>query len=380
MTKITNFAKRKRHQQQVCTSKHHFIKKRLLIDGCKTIHFIRMKTHEKYMNRCVQLAQRGLGTTYPNPLVGSVIVFEDRIIGEGWHQKAGEAHAEVMAIQSVKNTELLSKATIYVSLEPCSHFGKTPPCADLIIAKNIPNIVIGTVDPFAKVSGNGIKKLVEAGRNVTVGVLEKACNTLNKRFFLFHKRHRPYIILKWAESRDGFLAPAHQKLGQPVWITNEMSRQWVHKWRTEEQSILVGTQTVLIDNPQLTARNWTGNQPIRIALDQKQRIPATSNIMDGAAPTIVITANDLDFSQSIAPQLAQFLYQKNIQSVIIEGGLQTLNTFIEANLWDEARIFKGTTIFGKGTKAPYLNTIHFEKQYILEDELLIGYNHDSNHF
>ena len=210
-----------------------------------------MKIHENYIKRCLELAKNGLGTTYPNPLVGSVIVYNNEIIGEGWHRKSGEPHAEVNAINSVKDKSLLSKATIYVSLEPCSHYGKTPPCCDLIIKHKIPNVVVGTIDPNSKVSGSGIKRLQENGANVTVGVLEKECNELNKRFFTFHNKKRPYIILKWAESQDGFMAPLGKEKQEPVWISNTFSRQLVHKWRSEEQAILVGTNTVLDDNPKI---------------------------------------------------------------------------------------------------------------------------------
>src|SRR4051812_40506857 len=200
------------------------------------------------MKRCIELAKNGLGTTYPNPLVGSVIVHNDKIIGEGWHKKSGEAHAEVNAVNSVKDKSLLKEATIYVSLEPCSHFGKTPPCCDLIIANGIPNIVIGTIDSNSKVAGTGIEKLNEAGKNVTVGILEKQCRELNKRFFTFHEKKRPYIILKWAQSQDGFIAPLSKNEQKPVWITNAFSRQLVHKWRSEEHAILIGSQTVIDDN------------------------------------------------------------------------------------------------------------------------------------
>ena len=324
-----------------------------------------------------------MGTTYPNPLVGSVIVYENQIIGEGWHRKAGEPHAEVNAVNSVKDKSLLAKSTIYVSLEPCSHFGKTPPCCDLIIANKIPNIVIGTIDPFAKVSGNGIKKLIEAGRNVTVGILENECNELNKRFFTFHKNKRPYIILKWAESQDGFLSPMYKEEKKPVWITNQYSRQLVHKWRTEEQAILVGTQTVLDDNPKLDSRNWKGNNPIRIVLDRSGKITNDYFVKDDSIPTIIITeAEKLEISQNISFENAIFdsklafsvldiLYKKDIQSVIIEGGKQTLQTFIDANLWDEARVFKGTNSFGDGTKAPDFKGNLVSKETILNDELLI---------
>lgn len=358
-----------------------------------------MKTHEKYIQRCITLAKNGLGTTYPNPMVGSVIVYKDTIIGEGWHKKAGEPHAEVNAINSVKDKSLLKKATIYVSLEPCSHFGKTPPCCDLIIKNEIPNVVIGTVDPNIKVAGNGIKKLIEAGTNVTVGVLEAECHELNKRFFTFHEKKRPYIILKWAETQDGFIAPeksvrypetpdqdTNEK--KPFWITNPYSRQLVHKWRTEEQAILVGTQTVIDDNPKLDARDWYGNNPIRLYIDQNNRAPKDSHILDNQAKTIIFSKSKttiekenttfevIDFKKNIASQIAAILYLHQVQSVIIEGGQQTLQTFIDANLWDEARIFIGNTHFASGTKAPALTRTNFKELSIGSDKLLIIKNHD----
>ena len=349
-----------------------------------------MNTHEKYIKRCIELAKNGFGTTYPNPMVGSVIVYEDKIIGEGWHQKAGEPHAEVNAVRSVKDKSLLKKATIYVSLEPCSHFGKTPPCCDLIIANEIPNVVIGTVDPNEKVAGNGIKKLIAAGVNVTVGVLEKECHELNKRFFTFHNKKRPYIILKWAESQDGFLAPEKQvdQERTPVWITNQYSRQLVHKWRSEEQAILVGTQTVIDDNPKLNVRDWSGNNPVRAVLDQNNRISKESFIFDDSIKTIVftkfesnlstenITFEVIDFNQNIIPQILAVLYQNQIQSIIIEGGLKTLQAFIDQEIWDEARIFIGKTTFNKGTKAPILQKKTTTKTHIQNDELIYVRNHD----
>ena len=349
-----------------------------------------MNTHEKYIKRCIELAQNGFGTTYPNPMVGSVIVYDDKIIGEGWHKKAGEPHAEVNAIRSVKNKSLLKKATIYVSLEPCSHFGKTPPCCDLIIANEIPNVVVGTVDPNEKVAGNGIKKLIAAGANVVVGVLENECNELNKRFFTFHQKKRPYIILKWAESQDSFLAPEKilNQERKPVWITNTYSRQLVHKWRSEEQAILAGTQTVVDDNPKLNTRDWFGNNPVRVVLDQNNRISKESFIFDNSVKTIVFTKSEnqfstentifevIDFNQNIIPQIIAVLYQNQIQSIIIEGGLQTLQSFIDANIWDEARIFIGKINFNKGTKAPVLQKKTITKTYIQTDELINVRNHD----
>ena len=347
-----------------------------------------VKIHEKYIQRCIELAKNGLGTTYPNPMVGSVIVYNDVIIGEGWHKKAGEPHAEVNAINSVKDKSLLQKATIYVSLEPCSHFGKTPPCCDLIIKNKIPNVIIGSLDPNIKVAGNGIKKLIEAGANVTVGVLETECYDLNKRFFTFHQKKRPYIILKWAETKDGFIAPTEKLEQKPVWITNPYSRQLVHKWRTEEQAILVGTQTVIDDNPKLDARDWFGNNPIRLVIDQNNRIPKDIHIFDNQTKTIIFSKikteiaeentifEVIDFEQNIAQQIIVILYKYQIQSVIIEGGKQTLQTFIDANLWDEARIFIGNSRFNTGTKAPKLLLKDFKRDIIDTDELLISKNHD----
>ena len=347
-----------------------------------------MNNHEDYIARCIELAKNGFGTTYPNPMVGSVIVYNGEIIGEGWHQKAGEPHAEVNAIRSVKDPSLLNKATIYVSLEPCSHFGKTPPCCDLIIKNKIPNVVIGTVDSNIKVAGNGIKRLQESGANVLVGILEKECYELNQRFFTFHEKKRPYIILKWAETQDGFIAPLQKEEQKPVWITNINSRQLVHKWRTEEQAILVGTQTVIDDNPKLNARDWEGNNPVRVVIDQNHRIPKTAHVFDNQTKTIVFSNKKstpslkntilevIDFQQNIAQQIVDKLFQNQIQSVIIEGGAQTLQTFIDANLWDEARVFIGNCTFDKGVKAPILNTSPFKKEKIGTDELLIIRNYD----
>ncbi|GIZ08752.1 bifunctional diaminohydroxyphosphoribosylaminopyrimidine deaminase/5-amino-6-(5-phosphoribosylamino)uracil reductase RibD [Flavobacterium sp. UMI-01] len=347
-----------------------------------------MNTNEKYLQRCIDLARNGLGKTYPNPMVGSVIVYNDQIIGEGWHQKAGEGHAEVNAINSVKDKSLLPKSTIYVSLEPCSHFGKTPPCCDLIIKNQIPKVVIGTIDPHSKVAGNGIKRLIEAGIDVTVGVLEKECYELNKRFFTFHQKKRPYIILKWAETQDGYIAPREREEQKPVWITSKYSRQWVHKWRSEEQAILVGTQTVLDDNPQLDVRDWTGNHPTRIVIDRKNRIPRSCAVFNNHVKTIVIcetiteknTENcifeSIDFENEITIQIIKVLYKHEIQSVLIEGGQRTLQSFIDTNLWDEALVFKGAAFFNNGTKAPTISQSYFSKKQLRQDELKRYTNHD----
>ncbi len=341
-----------------------------------------VKINEKYMMRCIDLAKNGLGTTYPNPLVGSVIVYNDTIIGEGWHQKAGLPHAEVNAIQSVSNPSLLKDATIYVSLEPCSHFGKTPPCADLIIKNEIKNVVIGSLDPNPKVAGKGIKKLKDAGCNVVEGILKFECDDLNKRFFNYHIHKKPYIILKWAQTQDGFIAPEKRKNNNPVWITNKYSRQLVHKWRAEEQAILVGTQTVLDDNPSLTTRDWQGKSPIRIVLDRSFKIPAEATVLDRSVQTIIITEKEIenlenisfeaiDFSKDISIQICDLLYRYNIQSVIIEGGAKTLQTFIDANLWDEARVFTGNLVFKEGTKAPVISGEIVSEEKIKEDMLRI---------
>lgn len=337
------------------------------------------------MMRCIELAKKGLGTTYPNPLVGSVIVYNNEIIGEGWHFEAGMPHSEVNAIQSVSNQSLLKDATIYVSLEPCSHFGKTPPCADLIIDKGIKNIVIGSLDPNPKVAGKGAAKLRAAGCNVIENVLKKECNELNKRFFSYHSKKRPFIILKWAQTQDGFIAPKDKKLTEPVWITNQQSRQLAHKWRAKEQAILVGTQTVLDDNPSLTTRDWQGNSPIRIVLDRNLKIPSEASVLDGSIQTIIITEKEsenrnnltfeiINFSKDISSQICDLLYKYKIQSVIIEGGAKTIQTFIDTNLWDDAKVFTGESVFKDGTSAPVLNSKISSEEKIKNDILRIYKN------
>lgn len=326
-----------------------------------------LSSNQHYIGRCITLAQNGLGTTYPNPLVGSVIVYDDEIIGEGWHQKAGQPHAEVHAINSVKDKSLLSKSTLYVNLEPCSHFGKTPPCADLIIESKIPKVVIGTIDPFSKVCGNGIAKLKNAGIEVEIGVLEDECHELNKRFFTYHQKKRPYVILKWAQTQNGFIAPFQKENNRPVWISNKYSRQLGHKWRAEEQAILVGTNTVLQDNPKLNLRDWTGEHPARVVLDRELRIPTTYSVYDKSVKTIFITEKQtqsnhenlifetIDFSHNRNEQILQVLYKHQIQSVIVEGGQKVLNSFIADNLWDEARVFMSDIFLEKGVNAPEFN-------------------------
>ncbi|MDP4185415.1 MAG: bifunctional diaminohydroxyphosphoribosylaminopyrimidine deaminase/5-amino-6-(5-phosphoribosylamino)uracil reductase RibD, partial [Bacteroidota bacterium] len=250
-----------------------------------------MTIDEIFMHRCLDLARLGAGVTAPNPMVGSVIVHEGKIIGEGFHQRFGEAHAEVNAINSVKDEDLLQKSTLYVNLEPCAHYGKTPPCAKLIIEKKIPRVIIGTVDPFAKVSGRGIQMLREAGIDVTVGVLSEECNQLNRRFFTFYQKKRPYIILKWAQTLDGYIDILREpeSYGHPVWITNYLSKVSVHRLRTEETAIMIGTNTAEKDNPSLTAREWTGDSPMRIVLDRDLRLRNTLKIFDDSVHTLVFT-------------------------------------------------------------------------------------------
>ena len=339
------------------------------------------------MQRCIDLAKNGLGTTYPNPLVGSVLVHNDQIIGEGWHYKAGEPHAEVHAINSVKNKALLKDATIYVSLEPCSHFGKTPPCSDLIIKNGIKTIVVGSIDPNPQVAGRGIKKLKDAGCRVITDVLKDECNALNKRFFTFHTKKRPFIILKWAQTKDGFIAPTYKQAvekitdKQPVWITNTYSRQRSHKLRAQEQAILVGTNTVLKDNPSLTCRDWHGKSPTRIIIDKKLKIPSEASVLNDETPTIIITEEtkqhglntqyeSIKFKKNLPKQICEILYNHGLQSVIIEGGAATLNSFIETNLWDEANIFTGNAIFEAGIKAPFFSEETMKHFDLLSEEKL----------
>lgn len=333
-----------------------------------------MNIHEKYINRCIEIAKNGLGTTRPNPMVGSVIVYNDRIIGEGYTSKYGGNHAEVNAILSVKDKSLLKQATLYVTLEPCSHYGKTPPCSDFIIANQIPYVVIGCIDDNKKVAGKGVEKLMNAGCHVMVGVLEDSCKYHHKRFFTFHNKKRPFIILKWAETQDGFIAPAKKEKTEPVWITNEFSRQLVHKWRTEEQAILVGTNTVLQDNPSLTVRNWTGENPFRIVIDKDNTLEKTFSVFNEKANTLSISKNEIDFSNKIASQICDLLFKNNISSVIIEGGNKTLQTFINENLWDEARVFIGNTSFRKGVKAPDFSGKLLSEKTIKDDLLKIYLN------
>ncbi|OZV66441.1 riboflavin biosynthesis protein RibD [Winogradskyella aurantia] len=321
------------------------------------------------MKRCLQIAKNGLGTTRPNPMVGAVLVHNDTIIGEGFTSPYGKDHAEVNAINSVKDKDLIKKSTLYVTLEPCSHCGKTPPCSDLIIEHKIPEIVIGCIDDNPEVAGKGIKRLQSAGCKVIVGVLEEECRRHHKRFFTFHNKKRPYIILKWAQTKDGYIAPISKSEQSPVWITNSYSRQLVHKWRTEEQAILVGFKTVIEDNPSLTARDWEGLNPIRVVIDKDLSLSPNFKVFDKNADTIVISNDNLNIKEPLAGQISKILYKRNINSIIIEGGTKTLQAFIDENLWDEARIFVGNIEFQNGTKAPRLQGKSVSKTNILLDTL-----------
>ena len=288
-------------------------------------------------------------------MVGCVIVVDEKIVAEGYTSPYGGAHAEVNAIKSIKDVSLLQKATLYVTLEPCAHFGKTPPCSDLIITHKIPRVVIGCLDEHEKVCGKGIAKLKAAGCEVTVGVLEAACKTHHKRFFTYHTKKRPYIILKWAESKDGFMAPLSKPETKPVWISNTYSRQLVHQWRAEEQAILVGANTVVQDNPSLTTREVKGANPIRIVIDLKNSLPESYNIFNSEAKTIRLTSKDMDTKRPLAFEVCKALYKHQINSVIIEGGPKTLQAFIDENLWDEARIFTGELNLNEGILKPQIN-------------------------
>lgn len=321
--------------------------------------------HEYYMNRCLQLARLGERRVAPNPMVGCVIVHKGLIIGEGYHQQFGGPHAEVHAIAAVADESLLAEATLYVNLEPCAHHGKTPPCADLIVSKGIRHVVVGTVDPFAEVAGRGIERMRAASIEVELGVLETNCYELNRRFFTFHRKKRPYIILKWAQTADGFVDTERDEASplQPTWITNEMARIAVHKQRASEQAIFIGTETALRDNPSLTLRDWYGQQPLRVIPDRKQRLPGHLNVFDEKAPTMLLAPETIPGKKQLShvhlendgdaiALLLKQLYEKGIQSVIVEGGPRMLQSFIDAAMWDEAHVYTGQLTFDKGIKAP----------------------------
>lgn len=337
-----------------------------------------MLQDEHYMLRCLELARMGVGSVSPNPLVGCVIVKDRKIIGEGWHRKYGSAHAEVNAVNSVADKDQLIGSTVYVNLEPCSHVGKTPPCSDLLIAHKVGKVVIANTDTNKLVAGKGIEKLKAAGIEVVQGVREEQGRVLNKRFFTFHEKQRPYIILKWAQTLDGFVARSNY---ESKWISNELSRQVVHKWRSEEDAVLVGTKTAAHDNPVLTVRNWSGRNPVRIVIDRFLRLPDKLSLFDGSVKTIcynVLTheehANLLLIrlpETNFLEALLEHLVSIGIQSVIVEGGSTTLSLFIQAGLWDEARVFTSTRQFYSGIAAPTFTGTLIAEEKIESDTLRI---------
>ena len=343
-------------------------------------------TPDFFMHRCLELAKQGAGYVAPNPMVGAVLVHNGKIIGEGFHQQYGGPHAEVNCINSVReqDKDKISRSVLYVSLEPCSHFGKTPPCTDLIIKNKIPEVVIGCRDPFKEVDGKGIEKLKAAGVKVIDGILEKECQQLNKRFFTFHIKHRPYIILKWAETGDGKIATNGT---ERLLISNEQTNRLVHKWRSEEASILVGTNTALLDDPELTTRNWNGPSPIRLVVDMDLKLPLTLKIFNGKQRTVIFNKikheekDHLIYYQvtedvNIVHQIVNALYQMKIQSVIVEGGARLLQSFIDEEMWDEARIIKNEKlIINNGLAAPELVFKNAEQEMkILNDSIKIYSN------
>lgn len=345
-----------------------------------------MTIDQSFMHRCLELARLGAGHVAPNPMVGAVLVHEGRIIGEGWHKEYGKAHAEVNCINAVKESDrqFISQSTLYVSLEPCAHYGKTPPCADLIIHYNIPRVVIGCRDPFKEVDGKGIEKLKAAGIEVETAVLEQECRELNKRFFTFHTKQRPYIILKWAQTSDGYMAPLIPHKGgtselqtQRLFISNEYSNILVHQWRSEEAAIMVGTNTALHDDPALTTRLWPGPSPVRLVIDLNLRLPVSLKVFDGSVRTIVfntikedekpnLSFIKLDKEKQFVPQLMDALFRLQLQSVLVEGGAALLQTFIESGSWDEARVIvNGELSINNGLPAPVLKN----EQLVMEEKI-----------
>ena len=330
------------------------------------------------MKMCIDLASKGFPIAMPNPLVGCIIVYRDKIIGTGYHQVYGENHAEVNAINSVEDKSLLNNSTLYVTLEPCAHFGKTPPCANLIVQSKIPRVVIGSLDTFSEVNGKGIEALREAGVTVKTSVLEDECRALNKRFFTFHEKKRPYIILKWAKSSDGLIAPKNQT--EPFWMTGKESKKLVHQWRGEETAILVGKNTVIKDNPLLTTREIKGDNPIRILIDKNLSLATNYAVFNNEATTLVVNESKesqrhvkVDFN-SFFPSLMKALHQRGIQSLIVEGGAITLNSFIASNYWDEARVFTSKKILGNGIQSPVIELDINENTFIDNDKLDYYFN------
>lgn len=344
-----------------------------------------MTIDEMYIRRCFALAENGIHYVAPNPMVGCVIVKDGKIVSEGFHQCCGQNHAERNAILRVLDKSDLEGSTLYVNLEPCSHYGKTPPCADLIVQYPFKRVVVCNLDPNPLVAGRGMQKIANAGIEVDTGILEHEGRFLNRRFFTFMEKQRPYIILKWAQTRDGFMDIDRTDNNQKsYWITNEKLKCEVHKWRTQEAAIMVGTQTVVNDNPQLTTRLWHGKNPLRIAIDRTGRIPRQSFVLDGSTPTIIYTENRnleskenlqyvvVDFENLLNEILAD-LWNRKIQSVIVEGGLKLLNTFITENVWDEARVLIGNKMFDKGLLAPKLNITPNDVKQVDDDFICYYY-------
>jgi diaminohydroxyphosphoribosylaminopyrimidine deaminase / 5-amino-6-(5-phosphoribosylamino)uracil reductase len=345
-----------------------------------------INSHEQYMDRCLQLARLGQGRTESNPMVGSMLVHEGVIIGEGYHEQYGQAHAEVNCLASVKpeHVPLIEQSTLYVSLEPCAHFGKTPPCADLIIEKKIRKVVIGCRDPFPLVAGKGIEKLLAAGIEVVLGVLEDQCWEINKRFFTFHTLRRPYIVLKWAQTVDGRIANGNYSR---IRISNDLTNRLVHKWRSEEMAILVGTNTALFDDPELTTRLWPGSNPIRLVVDMNLRLPASLKLFDGMHKTIVF--NKLRHSEhlnllyyqvtddvSLVYQILNALCQLKIQSVLVEGGTALLQSFVDEGMWDEARVITNEALsVGSGLPAPLLKEAQIQTTEDIDTDRIRFYTH-----
>jgi diaminohydroxyphosphoribosylaminopyrimidine deaminase/5-amino-6-(5-phosphoribosylamino)uracil reductase len=340
-----------------------------------------MTADQMYMQRAIDLARLGSGKVAPNPMVGAVIVLNDRILGEGYHKVFGGSHAEVYAIEQVEDKVLLKEATIYVTIEPCAHHGKTPPCADLLVRHQLKRVVIGCLDPFLKVNGKGVEILHRAGIQVDVGVLEKECRELNKRFFTFHERQRPYVILKWAQTRDGFLDKTRAKNETGIhWITTAETKVLVHKWRSEEQSILVGRKTAQNDDPSLTVRELSGNNPIRVIIDSQLKLSPNLNVFSDDAPTLIFNRfrNDVNgnnewvkISETNTELILNELYKRNIQSVFVEGGSRTIQYFIFGNVWDEARVIIGDVHFGSGKRAPIISKAPSETFSFGSDQVYI---------
>ncbi len=334
-----------------------------------------------FMQRALELAEFGRGLVSPNPMVGCVIVCDGQIIGEGWHQHYGGPHAEVNAIKAVVNQELLSRSTCYVTLEPCSHLGQTPPCADLLIEKGLSKVVIGCLDSNPLVGGKGVAKLKSAGIEMQQGVLEADCQRLNRTFFTFIEKKRPYIILKWAQTNDGFIARDNY---DSKWISNIESRTLVHQWRAEEDAILVGKNTAKYDNPTLNVRLWEGKNPLRIVLDKGLELESTLNLFDQSQDTLVYnTLKDARVKnlehvmlrkENFLETMLADLYKRKVQSLLVEGGAAVLKSFMNLGLWDEARVFTSKKEFGKGIKAPVIRVMSEQVKEINGDELKIYYN------